>query len=153
MTDIIIQIYSPKSFVVKGDTTKHSQELSNLGGKWNSKLTDAQSGEKFGAWIFPNSKRNTIEEWLRKINVNPVLPSPSTSTSPIPPVLPSISVVPSAVINSKDIDSNVLFNLLSNVNKNINELNNNIIELRDALNKLNLDVPVNEIKLTKKNYS
>lgn len=61
---IYIEDYSPKSFVVRGETTEYKEELKQLGGKWNSRLTDKQSGEKFGAWLFWSDKRLEIEGWL-----------------------------------------------------------------------------------------
>ena len=62
---IIIQDYTDKSFVVRGDTTIYKDVLKDLGGKWNSRLTDKDTGDKFGAWLFWTEKRNEVENWLR----------------------------------------------------------------------------------------
>ena len=64
-TKITIQDYSEKSFVVRGDTTPHKDTLKDLGGKWNSRLTDKETGDKFGAWLFWSDKRDEIEKWLQ----------------------------------------------------------------------------------------
>ena len=67
MSDFIyIEEYSPKSFVVRGGTKPHKDSLLALGGKWNSSLTDKQSGDKFGAWLFWGEKRKEITEWIEK---------------------------------------------------------------------------------------
>jgi len=50
--------YSEKSFVIRGDTKKYKDTLKELGGKWNSNLKDG------AGWIFPNTKRNDVDEWL-----------------------------------------------------------------------------------------
>lgn len=62
---ISIQDYTDKSFVVRGDTTAHKDTLRDLGGKWNARLTDKETGDKFGAWLFWTDKREEIEKWLK----------------------------------------------------------------------------------------
>lgn len=62
---MIIQDYTDKSFVVRGDTTIYKDVLKDLGGKWNSRLTDKDTGNKFGAWLFWIEKRNEVENWLK----------------------------------------------------------------------------------------
>ena len=66
MSTIKIQEYSDKSFVVRGDTRPYKDSLKNLGGKWNSRLTEQDSDEKFGAWLFFNAKRSDVDEWFAK---------------------------------------------------------------------------------------
>tara|TARA_Y100000389_G_C17422510_1_gene497552 strand:+ start:450 stop:857 length:408 start_codon:yes stop_codon:yes gene_type:complete len=63
---ITIQEYSEKTFVVRGETRPFKQSLKNLGGKWNSRLNEKDSDEKFGAWLFFSSKRDSVEEWFSK---------------------------------------------------------------------------------------
>ena len=58
----IIQ-YTEKSFVIKGNTKPIKELLVRLGGKWNSNLS--KDGEKFGAWIFPNTKLESVKEELK----------------------------------------------------------------------------------------
>lgn len=64
MTSIKIQDYTAKSFVVRGDTRDYKEEIKTIGGTWNARLTDKESGEKFGGWIFPGGKRKEVEKWL-----------------------------------------------------------------------------------------
>lgn len=52
--------YSDKSFVVTGNTKDHKDELKELGGRYNSKLS-CGSG-----WIFSLSRKDEIESWIRK---------------------------------------------------------------------------------------
>ena len=61
---VYIEDYSPKSFVVRGDTQQYKDTLKNMGGKWGNSFTDKNSGEKFGAWLFWSAKRSELEEWI-----------------------------------------------------------------------------------------
>ena len=79
MSNVYIEDYTAKSFVVRGETREHKDSLKSLGGKWNSALTDRESGDKFGAWLFWNEKRNDIQKWLEK-GCKPVAPSSSSTT-------------------------------------------------------------------------
>ena len=63
---IFIEDYTPKSFVVRGDTRESKDSLKALGGKWNSSLTDKDTGDKFGAWLFWSDKRKEIDAWFKK---------------------------------------------------------------------------------------
>tara|TARA_B110000259_G_C14022941_1_gene403701 strand:+ start:3094 stop:3486 length:393 start_codon:yes stop_codon:yes gene_type:complete len=63
---IQIQEYSEKSFVVRGETMPFKDSLKNLGGKWNSRLSEKHSEEKFGAWLFFNAKRSEVDQWFYK---------------------------------------------------------------------------------------
>lgn len=46
-----------KSFLVKGDTKTHKEELKGLGGRWNNSL---------GGWIFSKSKEVEVAQFLKK---------------------------------------------------------------------------------------
>ena len=63
-TSLVIEVYSPKSFVVRGNTKEYKDKLKSLGGKWNANLTDKSTGSRFGGWIFSNNKRKIVEEEL-----------------------------------------------------------------------------------------
>ena len=71
MSDIYIEDYTSKSFVVRGDTRSYKEQLKSLGGKWNSGLTDKQIEEKFGGWIFWISKRQEVEEFVKNPQSSP----------------------------------------------------------------------------------
>jgi len=64
--NIYIEDYSDKSFVVRGETREYKDSLKSLGGKWNSRLTDKDSGDVFGAWMFWNGKRKDVDNWFKK---------------------------------------------------------------------------------------
>jgi hypothetical protein len=64
VTPITVENYSDKSFVVRGDTFEIKTKLAELGGKWNKFLTDKTTQKKFGGWVFSNSKRDIVEEFL-----------------------------------------------------------------------------------------
>jgi hypothetical protein len=63
-SDLNIQEYSPKSFVVIGNTKEHKDKLKSLGGKWNKGLTNKESGKRFCGWIFSNNKMKLVEEYI-----------------------------------------------------------------------------------------
>ena len=57
-SQITIQDYSEKSFVLRGETKDYKDQLSTLGGKWNSRLKDG------AGWIFSNKLKDKIQAWL-----------------------------------------------------------------------------------------
>ena len=63
-SSVYIEEYSPKSFVVRGDTQPIKDQLKSLGGKWSSGFTDKETGEKFGAWLFWTAKKEEVEQFL-----------------------------------------------------------------------------------------
>jgi hypothetical protein len=63
--EVYIETYSDKSFVVRGDTRPHRESLKAMGGKWANRLTEKESGEKFGAWLFWSQKRAELDKWIR----------------------------------------------------------------------------------------
>jgi hypothetical protein len=67
-----IEDYSEKSFVVLGETLPHKDNLKALGGKWNSRLRDGKKG-----WIYPMSRKSSVEEYISTGKVNPVFSSNS----------------------------------------------------------------------------
>lgn len=75
-SSLLIEQYSEKAIVVRGNTIQYKDKLLELGGKWNSNLKGG------GGWIFPNSKKKNIEELESKITsgeVKPVEVSQSSS--------------------------------------------------------------------------
>jgi len=62
---MIIQDYSEKSFVVRGDDTiKFKDTLKEFGGKWNSSLKDGPG------WIFSLLHKEKIEKFIELVNKN-----------------------------------------------------------------------------------
>ena len=80
MSTIRIEKYTDKSIVVRGETTEYKETLKSLGGKWNARLVDKQTEEKFGGWIFPLSKLKDVEKWMSNKSVG----QPSSSSSSVP---------------------------------------------------------------------
>ena len=62
---VYIEEYSEKSFVVRGDTRPHRESLKAMKGKWQNGLTDKETGEKFGAWLFWTSKHTELDGWIK----------------------------------------------------------------------------------------
>jgi hypothetical protein len=63
-TGITLVKYTERSFVVRGDTHPYKNDLKSLGGKWNSRLTDPETSEQFGAWVYPNTKTEDVQSWM-----------------------------------------------------------------------------------------
>lgn len=70
---LIIEEYSEKSFVVRGDTKPHSNKLKDLLGSYNPRLRGGPG------WIFANKNRGDVEDYISRnnipIEINPTLPS------------------------------------------------------------------------------
>ena len=65
--DLYINDYSPKSFVMRGDTKSYKETLKKLGGKYNSRLKDENSPTGVSpGWIFPKTKKEDVEQFLEK---------------------------------------------------------------------------------------
>ena len=84
-TNMQIEDYTAKSFVVRGDTTPYKEALKDMGGKWNSRLFDKKSQETFGGWIFWTDKRIDVTKWF---NSTPT-PQPVTASLRSTPVMRS----------------------------------------------------------------
>jgi hypothetical protein len=63
--DVDIENYTEKSFVLRGETKQYEDSMNALSGKWNDRLTDRATGDKFGAWIFPMTKKQMVQDWVR----------------------------------------------------------------------------------------
>ena len=73
---LLIETYSEKSFVVRGDTKPFKDQLgrAGLGGKWNRKLRGG------AAWIFREEDRESVAAWMQKVKsgqVVEVVPAPA----------------------------------------------------------------------------
>ena len=63
---IVIEQYSEKAIVVRGNTEPYKKEFLEIGGKWNS-------GLKGGAgWIYANGRKKMVEELIQKIEAGSV---------------------------------------------------------------------------------
>ena len=62
--NLTITIYSAKSFIVMGDTLKHSDAMTRLGGKY----TQLKIGL---AWLFSNVKRPSVEHYIETGEIRP----------------------------------------------------------------------------------
>jgi hypothetical protein len=61
MSNFNVLKYSAKSIVLTGDTRMYKEEIKALGGKWNSRLTNKETKEKFGGWIFPSTFKDKVD--------------------------------------------------------------------------------------------
>lgn len=69
MVNLSIQTYTDKSFVLTGeDTLLYKDDIKRLGGKWNARLTNKETKERFGAWLFWSDKRSEVQQWLQQIS-------------------------------------------------------------------------------------
>jgi hypothetical protein len=58
-TDINIENYTSKSFVLLGNTKKYKEDIKRLGGKFNCNLRDDKVG-----WVFPIEKKEEVQKWV-----------------------------------------------------------------------------------------
>ena len=58
-SDIFIEDYTPKSFVLLGNTKVYKESIKKLGGKFNANLKDNKIG-----WIFPMEKKSQVQTWM-----------------------------------------------------------------------------------------
>jgi hypothetical protein len=61
-TDFLIVDYSQKALAIFGDTRPIKDQLKELGGRFNPKLT--HEDKKIAGWIFSKSKRAEVEKLL-----------------------------------------------------------------------------------------
>lgn len=80
MTDLTVENYSDKSFVVRGETKPHKDKLKELQGKWNSNLTGG------GGWIFSNKHREAVDKYLSSLTDADESETKTASSKPKPVV-------------------------------------------------------------------
>lgn len=81
METIYIFNYSPKAIVVVGDTKPIHGLLKNAGGKWNARLTDLRTGNRFGAWIYSAHRLASLQTALEANGVKFVMERPNNLSS------------------------------------------------------------------------
>lgn len=84
MSEVYTEIYTEKSFVVRGDTKSHKESLKLLKGKWNASLTDKSSGERFGGWIYPIGKKESVDKWIQE-GCQPLITPDNPPSAPLLP--------------------------------------------------------------------
>lgn len=78
---IFIFNYSPKAIVVVGDTRPIKGLLKNAGGKYNARLTDLRTGNKFGGWIYSAGRLASLQAMLQGGGVRYTMDRPSDLSS------------------------------------------------------------------------
>ena len=61
---ILLQTYTDKSFVLRGNTRPVKDEIMKLGGRWNTSLTGG------AAWIFPSHSLDQVKAFVDRHNSN-----------------------------------------------------------------------------------
>lgn len=100
--------YSEKSFVVTGNTKDHKEELKEMGGRYNSKLS-CGSG-----WIFSFSRKDEVESWVQKKQSSVIwqqttVPSTTSAISSQPIASPPLEKEKEEVKGEEN-DLEILFN-------------------------------------------
>jgi hypothetical protein len=89
------EYYTDKSILVFGDTKPWTQNLKELGGRYNPNLKDQTGRKGRKGWIFPRSKESQVMQFVAEANAGLILPlpiqprSPSLSVAYAPQSLPS----------------------------------------------------------------
>ena len=69
--------YSPKAIAVTGEgTKKYRAVLKTAGGRFNPRLTDSETGQRFAGWIFSKKRKEELMRLLRHAG------APCTETRP-----------------------------------------------------------------------
>lgn len=89
-TNIYIENYTEKSFVVRGDSTEYRQALKDIGGKWNSRLFDKKTQEFFGGWIFWCKKLSEVTNLIKSQPQPQAIQKPKPNQIPQPQSKPNI---------------------------------------------------------------
>lgn len=119
--NITIQDYTDKSFIVRGNTTEYKDTLKNLGGKWNARLTDKESGDKFGAWLFWTDKREEIEKWLKNGCTNIEINQPLFKNESAPVSIKDLAELHKKIDNLTKLVQSLLVNQNTSTNEEILE--------------------------------
>ena len=118
MSEIYIENYTGKSFVVLGDTRPHKENIKKLGGKWNNRLKDNKMG-----WIFPMSKRDSVEKYINTFK----------KTGNIPEIKASQSKTSN--ISQQDLEN--ILNRLEKLECEVQNLKNKDVDNKQEQKKLN----------------
>lgn len=103
--------YSEKSFVVTGNTKDYKEELKEMGGRYNAKLS-CGSG-----WIFSFNRKEQVESWVQKkqpsviwqqIVSEETTPRPPPAQAPLPVTKSSAVTTPKEEERKDDLE--ILFN-------------------------------------------
>lgn len=111
--DLKIESYTEKSIVVRGEDTKNCKDaLLNFGGKFNDRLTDKSTGDKFTGWVFPKSKQGEVETLVGNIKKGTV---PTTTSDVGAGVYPNrlLSTTRNAPVTAPN--NNQLYNDIKNL--------------------------------------
>lgn len=112
--------YSDKSFVITGNTKEYKEELKEMGGRWNSKLT-CGSG-----WVFSLTKRKDVENWIREKSENCTTPKESSPTKNNDIIFNNFVKYLEPFYGSKSKLQEILYDFSHSDRKNISELKNDI---------------------------
>ena len=104
--NLTITDYSDKSFVVRGDTKIHKEELKRLSGLFNANLRDG------AGWIFPKSKRDVVERYISSGVVEKKVDKPTSD----------VSTVATARSNDKSVDNEALFVQLEKITMRLKDI-------------------------------
>lgn len=75
---VVIQSYTDKSFVVRGDSKPIKDELLKLGGKWNPGLSGGP------AWVFASNSLEQVKTVVNKYNSSSSSSSSNSYNEPLP---------------------------------------------------------------------
>ena len=135
MSRVEIKEYSEKAIAVFGDTKPFSNELKDIGGKFNPSLTYTENDKRPG-WIYSKKMADKVRELIEKINAGVVKPTDKSTSS-------------SSYDNTKPtIDIKIFMALVSRVERLEQELkllHNSLASSGGSLHKLVINQSKNEV--------
>jgi hypothetical protein len=135
--------YSEKAIALFGETKPYKNKITELGGKFNPSLKVENSEDRKAGWIFPKSKRKSVEQLINDIDngtVQPMSGEEEKTYSKTPSTSQSSSSTSFTGVSKQD-----FMNLLSKVERLEQEVNN----LKSMLNGGNTTVKPSPIKKQK----
>jgi hypothetical protein len=143
MAALVLENYSEKAILLKGDKTKEFKEnIKSLGGKWNSTLK---------GWIFPKTKEPEVRKFIDQVNTGDLKPLPhhSFDVINIKDELETISLQQQKS-SSKAVDNSIssltIFKKLLEMEKELLAVKTELLNLKNTLGKLVDEDEENEIE-------
>jgi hypothetical protein len=133
MATLVLENYSEKAILLKGDKTKEFKEnIKSLGGKWNSTLK---------GWIFPKTKEAEVRKFIDQVNKGEIKPLSHHSFDVINTKddLESFSLQQqksSSKATDNSISSLTIFKKLLEMEKELIAVKTELLNLKNSLEKI-----------------
>lgn len=149
MSDLIIEDYSEKSIVLRGEKTKEMKEILVVkGGKYNSNLRCGPG------WIFPKTKEKIIKDFIKNYQANDInkdlkIEKKNIEFSSFQPSPPSS---PPKLKRLMKKENNTTSNVSQFINNDLKEIEKKILDLKKEFHK-DMKMLFQELEIINKNIN